>query len=109
MGQDRITISTRGYTIDPAALTERLRAENHIPAVVDATFDILGGEIFVIMGLSGSGKSTLVRCLSRLIEPSAGEILLDGYDLLKVSNRELVDCAATRWEWYSRILAFCRI
>jgi glycine betaine/proline transport system ATP-binding protein len=82
---------SRGYTIDPSALTERLRAEHHIPAVVDATFDILRGEIFVIMGLSGSGKSTLVRCLSRLIEPSAGQILLDGYDLLKVSNRELVE------------------
>jgi glycine betaine/proline transport system ATP-binding protein len=82
---------SRGYTIDPSALTERLRAEHHIPAVVDATFDILRGEIFVIMGLSGSGKSTLVRCLSRLIEPSAGQILLDGYDLLKVGNRELVE------------------
>jgi|RhiMetdeSRZDD1v2_1073273.scaffolds.fasta_scaffold63286_3 glycine betaine/proline transport system ATP-binding protein len=82
---------SRGYTIDPSALTERLRAEHHIPAVVDASFDILRGEIFVIMGLSGSGKSTLVRCLSRLIEPSAGQILLDGYDLLKVSNRELVE------------------
>ena len=40
------------------------------------------GEIFVIMGLSGSGKSTLVRCLSRLVEPTAGEILFDGRDLL---------------------------
>jgi glycine betaine/proline transport system ATP-binding protein len=80
----------RGYTIDPAALSERLRQENHIPAVVDANFDIQSGEIFVIMGLSGSGKSTLVRCLSRLVEPSAGEILLDGRDLLKASPRELI-------------------
>ena len=82
---------TKGYQIDPAALAERMRSEEHIPAVVDASFSIHVGEIFVIMGLSGSGKSTLVRCLSRLVEPSAGEILLDGNDLLKTSDRELVE------------------
>jgi glycine betaine/proline transport system ATP-binding protein len=81
----------KGYKIDPVALAERMRAEGHIPAVADATFSIHVGEIFVIMGLSGSGKSTLVRCLSRLIEPSAGEILLDGKDLLKTGDRELVE------------------
>jgi glycine betaine/proline transport system ATP-binding protein len=43
------------------------------------------------MGLSGSGKSTLVRCLSRLIEPTAGEILFEGRDLLAMSRRELID------------------
>jgi glycine betaine/proline transport system ATP-binding protein len=43
------------------------------------------------MGLSGSGKSTVVRCLSRLVEPTAGEIVLDGQDLLKVSNEQLID------------------
>src|SRR3546814_10639584 len=42
------------------------------------------------MGLSGSGKSTLVRCLSRLIEPTAGEIILEGRDLLRASERELI-------------------
>ena len=72
-------------------LAERLRSEAHLPAVVDATFDVATGEIFVIMGLSGSGKSTLVRCLSRLVEPSAGEILLDGQDLLKATGKELID------------------
>ncbi len=82
---------TKGYKIDPAALVERMRSEKHIPAVVDATFSVHAGEIFVIMGLSGSGKSTLVRCLSRLIEPSAGEIVLDGKDLLKTTDRELVE------------------
>jgi glycine betaine/proline transport system ATP-binding protein len=69
----------------------RLRADNNIPAVADVSFDILSGEIFVIMGLSGSGKSTLVRCLSRLIEPTSGEILLDGKDLLKFNERELIE------------------
>ena len=62
-----------------------------IPAVVDVDLDIRAGEIFVIMGLSGSGKSTLVRCLSRLIEPSAGEILFDGRDLLQVGAKELIE------------------
>lgn len=75
---------------DSTALAERLRSANHIPAVVDASFDIEAGEIFVVMGLSGSGKSTLVRCLSRLIEPTSGEVLLDGRDLMTVSKRELI-------------------
>jgi glycine betaine/proline transport system ATP-binding protein len=81
---------SRGYIIEPDPLAERMRSEGHLPAVVDATFEVATGEIFVIMGLSGSGKSTLVRCLSRLVEPSAGEILLDGKDLLKVGGNELI-------------------
>jgi glycine betaine/proline transport system ATP-binding protein len=82
---------SRGYIIEPGVLAERLRSEAHLPAVVDATFEVATGEIFVIMGLSGSGKSTLVRCLSRLVEPSAGEILLDGRDLLKATGKELIE------------------
>ncbi|TIW75625.1 MAG: ATP-binding cassette domain-containing protein [Mesorhizobium sp.] len=82
---------SRGYKIDPDALADRLRSEAHLPAVVDASFEVATGEIFVIMGLSGSGKSTLVRCLSRLVEPNAGEILLDGRDLLKASPKELIE------------------
>ncbi len=62
-----------------------------IGAVRSASLEIQRGEIFVIMGLSGSGKSTLVRCLSRLIEPTAGEVLFDGQDLLKASERELIE------------------
>ena len=69
---------------------EEAAAAGLIPAVVDVTLDIRSGEIFVIMGLSGSGKSTLVRCLSRLIEPTAGAILFDGRDLLGMSERELI-------------------
>lgn len=57
--------------------------------VVNASFDIHEGEIFVIMGLSGSGKSTLVRMLNRLIEPSSGEILLNGIDIAKLNDAEL--------------------
>ncbi|MCO5733808.1 glycine betaine/L-proline ABC transporter ATP-binding protein ProV [Rhizobium sp. SSA_523] len=58
--------------------------------VVDATFDIYPGEIFVIMGLSGSGKSTLLRLLNRLIEPTAGTIAVDGEDITRMSRAELI-------------------
>jgi glycine betaine/proline transport system ATP-binding protein len=58
--------------------------------VQDASFDIHAGEIFVVMGLSGSGKSTLVRMLNRLIEPTAGEILVDGQDIAKLTRDELI-------------------
>jgi glycine betaine/proline transport system ATP-binding protein len=70
---------------------DSIRATNHIGAVRDVTLDVREGEIFVIMGLSGSGKSTLVRCLSRLIEPSGGEILFNGQDLLKASASEMIE------------------
>lgn len=80
-----------GYELDTPKLTARMREEGHIPACADVSFDVHVGEIFVIMGLSGSGKSTIVRCLSRLVEPSYGEIILDGEDLLKVSKNELID------------------
>ncbi|MGQ0567099.1 MAG: quaternary amine ABC transporter ATP-binding protein [Gemmobacter sp.] len=68
-----------------------IRGSGHVGAVRDVTLDVRQGEIFVIMGLSGSGKSTLVRCLSRLVEPSGGEILFDGQDLLKSSAAEMIE------------------
>ncbi|MBN1957277.1 MAG: glycine betaine/L-proline ABC transporter ATP-binding protein ProV [Desulfuromonadales bacterium] len=55
-----------------------------------ASFEIHTGEIFVIMGLSGSGKSTMVRMLNRLIEPTAGHVLIDGEDITTMSNEQLV-------------------
>ena len=71
--------------------TEAITAGGYIPAVRDATVDVHEGEILVLMGLSGSGKSTLVRCMSRLIEATAGEIDFDGQDLRAASERELVE------------------
>ncbi|WP_178023915.1 glycine betaine/L-proline ABC transporter ATP-binding protein [uncultured Paenibacillus sp.] len=69
---------------------ERLLKEKGITVGVgQVSLDIREGEIFVIMGLSGSGKSTLVRMLNRLIEPTAGEILLHGRDLRKMNKAEL--------------------
>jgi glycine betaine/proline transport system ATP-binding protein len=58
-------------------------------AVRDVSFSVARGETFVVMGLSGSGKSTLIRCLSRLIEPTSGEVLLNGENLLAMSEDEL--------------------
>ncbi len=68
-----------------------LKSSNMVGGVRDVNIDIHSGEIFVIMGLSGSGKSTLVRCLSRLIEPTGGEILFDGQDLLQASDEEMIE------------------
>ncbi|MBP1925675.1 glycine betaine/proline transport system ATP-binding protein [Sedimentibacter acidaminivorans] len=58
--------------------------------VNQVSFKVFSGEIFVIMGLSGSGKSTLVRLINRLIEPSAGSVLIDGEDLAKMDKAELI-------------------
>lgn len=67
-----------------------LRAQTGcVAAVRDISFDVAPGEVFVVMGLSGSGKSTLVRCLIRLIEPTAGQVLLDGEDLTAASQSRL--------------------
>lgn len=57
----------------------------------NASFEIKKREIFVLMGLSGSGKSTVIRCLNRLIEPTRGEILIDGQDIMKMGKAELLD------------------
>lgn len=58
--------------------------------VRDANFSIRAGEVFVVMGLSGSGKSTLVRMLNRLIEPTSGEILIHGQDIVGMNRKELI-------------------
>ncbi len=58
-------------------------------AVRDVSFDVAPGEVFVVMGLSGSGKSTLVRCMTRLIEPTQGELELEGEDILKADTKRL--------------------
>ncbi|WP_368161211.1 glycine betaine/L-proline ABC transporter ATP-binding protein ProV [Aeromonas sp. R5-3] len=57
--------------------------------VQDVNLAIDEGEIFVVMGLSGSGKSTLVRLFNRLIEPTRGQVLIDGEDIAAISDSEL--------------------
>ncbi|MFI5523092.1 glycine betaine/L-proline ABC transporter ATP-binding protein [Streptomyces platensis] len=60
-----------------------------VAAVRDVSFDVHKGEVFVVMGLSGSGKSTLVRCLTRLIEPTSGELEMDGEDVRAMDRTTL--------------------
>ncbi|WP_159543405.1 quaternary amine ABC transporter ATP-binding protein [Streptococcus halichoeri] len=71
--------------------TEILKKTGATVGVYDASFDVKEGEIFVIMGLSGSGKSTLVRMINRLIEPSFGQVELDGKDIAKLNDQDLRD------------------
>jgi len=70
------------------------RTGNNV-GVQDASFSINEGEIFVVMGLSGSGKSTLVRMLNRLIKPTSGEVIINGKDITKLSDRELINLRRT--------------
>lgn len=74
-----------------ASRAEILQQSQQTVAVRDVSFSVAPGETFVVMGLSGSGKSTLIRCLSRLIEPSAGEVLLGGDDLLGMTEEQLIE------------------
>jgi glycine betaine/proline transport system ATP-binding protein len=71
------------------ARADILKGTGCTPAVVNATFSIPRRETFVIMGLSGSGKSTLLRLLNRLIEPTFGEVLVDGVDISHMPMGEL--------------------
>jgi len=66
-----------------------------VVGVRDVSFDVAPGEVFVVMGLSGSGKSTLVRCLTRLIEPTAGAVEIDGRSVTGASESELRDLRRT--------------
>lgn len=59
-------------------------------ALNNVSFEIMRGETFVLMGLSGSGKSTLLRCINRLIEPTSGEIIIDGEDIVGMDRQELL-------------------
>jgi glycine betaine/proline transport system ATP-binding protein len=68
-----------------------IRRAGYIAAVRDVTLDIARGEMLVIMGLSGSGKSTFVRCLSRLIDITGGEVRVEGQDIGAMSERELIE------------------
>ena len=62
-----------------------------IVGVNNASFEVSKGEMLVVMGLSGSGKSTLLRCISRLTDATSGKIYIDGQDLLKLNNKELIE------------------
>ncbi|MBC8331175.1 MAG: glycine betaine/L-proline ABC transporter ATP-binding protein [Anaerolineae bacterium] len=77
-------------TMDRAASRgEILSQTGHVVAVRDVSLEVARGEIFVVMGLSGSGKSTLVRCLSRLIEPTFGQVLINDVDVTAMNADDL--------------------
>ncbi|NJP50598.1 betaine/proline/choline family ABC transporter ATP-binding protein [Streptomyces sp. SBST2-5] len=83
---DRIPGDAELTALDQAELRRRTGCT---AAVRDVSFDVRKGEVFVVMGLSGSGKSTLVRCLTRLIEPTAGTIAIDGEDVRAMDGARL--------------------
>ncbi len=76
---------------DDASKIDILGATGHVMAVRGVSFEVCAGETFVVMGLSGSGKSTLLRCLPRLIEPTQGQIFIDGQDVAQMDKHTLRD------------------
>jgi glycine betaine/proline transport system ATP-binding protein len=85
-GADRVPADPELSALSPAELRERTGCT---AAVRDVSFDVRKGEVFVVMGLSGSGKSTLVRCLTRLVEPTAGTVAIDGEDVRAMDRTRL--------------------
>ncbi|NDA83774.1 MAG: ATP-binding cassette domain-containing protein, partial [Actinobacteria bacterium] len=77
--------------------TELRNKTGNTIAVRDVSFEVAKGEVFVVMGLSGSGKSTLVRCMTRLIEPTRGELIYDGEDILQVDDNRLRELRRTKF------------
>ena len=70
---------------------EIIKKSGYIQAIRNASLEVYENEILVIMGLSGSGKSTLVRCMSRLVDPTIGEIFFENIDMGKLSKNELIE------------------
>ncbi|MEL6477251.1 MAG: betaine/proline/choline family ABC transporter ATP-binding protein [Pseudomonadota bacterium] len=81
-GARRALTTAQGPGRAPRDIASALADDGLIPAVRGVSFEVGAGELFVVMGLSGSGKSTVIRCLSRLIEPTAGAVRIDGEDIL---------------------------
>jgi glycine betaine/proline transport system ATP-binding protein len=79
-------------TLNPQlSRAEVLEQTGHVVAVKDVSFTVHKDETFVVMGLSGSGKSTLVRCISRLIEPTEGQVIIEGEDVTAMDEKQLRD------------------
>ncbi|MFF5408994.1 glycine betaine/L-proline ABC transporter ATP-binding protein [Streptomyces albidoflavus] len=83
---ERVPADPALAALDPVELRA---ATGCTAAVHDVSFDVRQGEVFVVMGLSGSGKSTLVRCLTRLIEPTAGKLAMYGEDVRAMDKNRL--------------------
>jgi glycine betaine/proline transport system ATP-binding protein len=92
-GVDRAAFQSCG---GPEMEADELRRRRWTVAMRDVSISVRPGEVFVVMGLSGSGKSTLIRCLTRLVEPTWGEIHIGDTDLLAANDRTLVDIRRNR-------------
>lgn len=78
-------------SLEAGETREALAAQGTTAAVIDASFEVKAGEIFVVMGLSGSGKSTLIRMLNGLLEPTSGTVTVGGTDISGIHARQLRD------------------
>src|SRR6478609_9777687 len=83
-GRDYVEAVSKGMS-----KTELNKEHGHVLGLKDINIHIPGGSITVIMGLSGSGKSTLIRHINRLIDPTSGEVLVDGVDVVKMNENQL--------------------
>lgn len=85
-----------GLVRDGISKQDLLDEHGHVLGVRNISLDMPGQSIQVVMGLSGSGKSTLIRHINRLIEPTAGSVIVDGQNVLEMSNKELRDFRRNR-------------
>ncbi len=76
--------------------SKRFMEAGLIVGVNNVSFEVIKGEILVIMGLSGSGKSTLLRCISRLTDATAGRIFIEGQNLLDMNHKQLIELRRNR-------------
>ena len=84
--QEAIDLLKQGWS------KERILSEKGaVIGVSDVSFSVEEGEIFVLMGLSGSGKSTLIRLINRLVEPSSGNVFIDGQNVAKLPHAQLIE------------------
>jgi glycine betaine/proline transport system ATP-binding protein len=85
-------MSVSSSDVENEELVEELdKGEDAVVAMKNVSLEIRQGETFIIMGLSGSGKSTLIRCLLRLVEPTSGEIIINGENVTAMNRRQLVN------------------
>ncbi len=85
--QAKSLLQSSGGVVDAA----KFEQAGCIVGVNNANFEVHQGELLIVMGLSGSGKSTLLRCISRLTDATAGNIYIEGEDILKMSNKQLIE------------------
>jgi glycine betaine/proline transport system ATP-binding protein len=88
---DRAEEALRAIKQEGLGKSQVLEKYNAVVGVADVSLEVKQGEIFCVMGLSGSGKSTLVRHFNRLLEPTAGQIIINGTDVMALNTRELQD------------------